>query len=111
MAGHPEFQVYEVFVQSTQLSPHTWVGSIDAGSPEDALILAREAFLRREKAVSIWVVPADQIHGTDYEDPDFFAQETDKAYRLTSGYTADNARRWRRYKRELLDIEKDFVTD
>ncbi|HEY8347055.1 MAG TPA: phenylacetic acid degradation protein [Symbiobacteriaceae bacterium] len=111
MAQHPEFRVFEVFVQKDHLSPHVWVGSVDAGSPEDALIMAREGFLRRDPAVSIWVVPSDAIYGTDYQDRDFFARETDKEYRLVSAYAPENAERWRKYKRSLLDIEKDFIKD
>ncbi len=111
MADKLVFNVYEVFIQKDHKSPHVWVGSVDAGSPEDALILARENFLRRDPAVSIWVVRQEDIHGTDYEDTDFFARETDKRYRMLSGYNKSNAERWRKYKRNLLDLEKDFVRD
>jgi ring-1,2-phenylacetyl-CoA epoxidase subunit PaaB len=105
------YTIYEVFIQRDHLSPHVWVGSVDAGSPEDALILARENFLRRDPAVSIWVVRQDQVHRTDYADKDFFARETDKRYRMLSGYSKTNAEKWRKYKRALLDLEKDFVKD
>jgi ring-1,2-phenylacetyl-CoA epoxidase subunit PaaB len=105
------FNVYEVFVQKDHASPHLWVGSVDAGSPDDALLLARENFLRREAAVSIWVVLQAQVHRTDYADPDFFAQESDKQYRTLAGYSKANAEKWRKYKKNLLDLEKDFVKE
>lgn len=111
MSAKPLFKIYAVFIQKDHASPHVWVGSVDAGSPDDALLLARESFLRRDPAVSIWVVEQDQIHGTDYEDKDFFARESDKRYRMLSGYNKSNAERWRKYKRNLLDLEKDFVKD
>lgn len=111
MAAHPQFSIYEVFVQKDHASPHVWVGSVDAGSPDDALLMARENFLRRENAVSIWVVLQEQVHGTDYADRDFFARESDKQYRMLSGYNKANAERWRKYKKGLLDLEKDFVKD
>lgn len=107
----PIFNVYEVFIQKDHASPHVWVGSVDAGSQDDALLLARENFLRRDKAVSIWVVKQEHIGKTDYEDTDFFARETDKQYRMLSGYNKTNAEKWRKYKRNLLDLEKDFVKD
>lgn len=103
------FNIYEVFVQKDHGSPHVWVGSVDAGSPDDALLLARENFLRRDSAVSIWVVPQGQVYKTD--SVDFFARETDKQYRMLSGYSKANAERWRKYKKGLLDLEKDFVKD
>ena len=105
------FRVYEIFVQKDHHSPHTWVGSVDAGSPDDALLLAREAFLRREPAVSLWAVEQTAVHRTDYEDRDLFARETDKRYRTLAGYSTANAERWRKYKRALLDLEKDFVKE
>lgn len=111
MAEQPIFAIYEVFVQKDHGSPHVWVGSVDAGSPDDAKLLARENFLRRDPAVSIWVVPREHVHGTSYEDRDFFARESDKRYRLLNGYNKANLERWRKYKRTLLDVEKDFVKD
>ncbi len=106
-----EYRIFEVFVQKDHGSPHVWVGSVDAGSADDALLLARESFLRRDPAVSIWVVEQQQIHRTDYEDKDFFARESDRAYRMLSGYNKANAEKWRKYKKNLLDLEKDFVKD
>lgn len=105
------FVVYEVFMQKDHASPHVWVGSVDAGSPDDALLLARENFLRREGAVSLWVVRQQDVHRTDYEDRDFFARETDKQYRTLTGYNKQNAEKWRKYRKGLLDLEKDFVKD
>jgi ring-1,2-phenylacetyl-CoA epoxidase subunit PaaB len=105
------FTVYEVFIQKDHASPHIWVGSVDAGTPEDALLLARENFLRRDTAVSIWVVKQEHVHQTDYEDHDFFARETDKQYRMLTGYNKANAEKWRKYKKNLLDLEQDFVKD
>jgi len=107
----PVFVVYEVFVQRDHASPHVWVGSVDAGSPDDALLLARESFLRRETGVSIWVVRQPDVYRTDYEDRDFFARESDKQYRTLAGYGKQNAEKWRKYRRSLLDLEKDFVKD
>lgn len=111
MSDKPLFAIYEVFIQKDHGSPHIWVGSVDAGSPDDALLLARESFLRRDLGVSIWVVKQEHVHGTDYEDREFFARESDKGYRMTSAYSKSNAERWRKYKRGLLDLEKDFVQD
>ncbi len=107
----PIFNIYEIFIQKDHGSPHVWVGSVDAGSPDDAMILARESFLRRDNAVSIWAVPQAEVYKTDYQDTDFFARETDKSYRATAPLAKSNLVKWRKYKRQLLDLEQDFVKD
>ncbi|MCL6631002.1 MAG: phenylacetic acid degradation protein [Alicyclobacillus herbarius] len=104
------YHPYEVFVQYDHLQHHQHVGSVLAPSPEVALQMARENFLRRERAVNIWVVAKDQIHATAYEDTDFFAQEFDRSYRRVDGYSAENARRWKRFKQRALELE-DMVKD
>lgn len=111
MREKPIFNIYEVFIQKDHASPHIWVGSVAAGSPDDALLLARESFLRRDNAISMWVVRQEHITATKYEETDFFARETDKQYRTLAGYSKQNAERWRKYKKGLLDLERDFVKD
>lgn len=106
-----KLNIFQVFIQKDHAAPHIWVGSLVAGDREDALMAARENFLRRDKAVSIWVVKTDDIGATDYQDQDFFNEEYDKKYRSITGYNAANSAKWRQYKRALLDIEKDFIKD
>lgn len=107
MSAQPRFDVYEVFVQTSHQSEHQHVGSLLAASGDMALLLARENFLRREPAISIWVVPKAAIGGLSAaEDPDFFALEAvDRRYRQASGYP-ENARRWRKYRRRALTLEE-----
>lgn len=107
----PEYyEVFEVFIQGNTLANHIHVGSVVAPSPELALQVARESFLRRESAISIWVVKQAHIHHTSYEEKDFFLnKELDKSYRDVAGY-ADNARRWKRFKEQAMTIE-DVVRD
>lgn len=102
----PRFTIYEVFVQKDQASPHMHVGSVDAGSPADALLLARENFLRRDDAVNIWVVAQDQVHATPYGDPDYFGRTLDRSYRTLQGYSKSNTERWRKYKQNLLGLNE-----
>jgi ring-1,2-phenylacetyl-CoA epoxidase subunit PaaB len=100
---------YEVFVQYQQLEHHRHVGSVLAASADVALQLARENFLRRDDAVSIWVAPTSQITMTQHGDADFFAREFDRDYRRVDGYS-DNARRWKAFKQKSLEFE-DVVQD
>ncbi|GMA60932.1 phenylacetic acid degradation protein [Alicyclobacillus fastidiosus] len=88
---------YEVFIQKSKLDYHVHVGSVLAPSPELALQLARENFLRRDTAVNIWVVRQSDIHQTPSEDHAFFAREFTRSYREVTGYS-DNARRWKAFK-------------
>ncbi|AEJ42763.1 phenylacetic acid degradation protein [Alicyclobacillus acidocaldarius] len=102
------YDVYEIFVQTSDLEPHVHVGSLLAPSPEWALQLARENFLRRAQAVSVWAVRRDDVHATP-ADPDWFAREFERKYRDVSGY-ADNARRWKRFKAQAMNID-DVIAD
>lgn len=101
------YEPYEVFVRSSRLEPHQHVGSVLAPSSEVALQIARHNFLRRDKAVSLWVVPKRYV--AVREDEAFFADELDKSYRRVDGY-ADNAKRWKAFKQKQLHIE-DIVSD
>lgn len=52
---------YEVFKQDRLGKPHEAVGSVHAPDAEMALLNARNVFVRRPSAVSLWVVPAEAI--------------------------------------------------
>jgi ring-1,2-phenylacetyl-CoA epoxidase subunit PaaB len=104
------YDVYEVFIQKDILTHHVHVGSVVAPSPELALQVARENFLRRDTAVNIWVVLQQNIHGTSYEDKDALANQVlDKSYREVSGYS-ENAQKWKRFKERAITID-DVVND
>ncbi len=81
-----QWKVFEVFHQQARGEPHVHVGSIHASDADVALILAKEQFGRRQACVSFWVVPADAITATEYEDADIFDHGTDKSYRESFGY-------------------------
>ncbi|GMA49386.1 hypothetical protein GCM10025857_07430 [Alicyclobacillus contaminans] len=99
------YEVYEIFVQHDALQSHHHVGSVWAASPEWAIQMARENFLRRDHAVSLWAVRRADIHATAGEDRDFFAREFDRTYREVSGY-ADNAQRWKRFKARAMTLDE-----
>ncbi len=81
-----QWRVFEVFHQQARGEPHVHVGSIHAPDGEAALLLAKEQYGRRQACVSFWVVPADAIVQTDYQDVDIFDHGTDKTYREAYGY-------------------------
>ncbi|WP_394650362.1 phenylacetic acid degradation protein [uncultured Deinococcus sp.] len=52
---------WEVFKQDTAARPLQAVGSVHAGDPEHALLTARNVFVRRPAAVSLWAVREDDL--------------------------------------------------
>jgi ring-1,2-phenylacetyl-CoA epoxidase subunit PaaB len=56
-----QLPLWEVFVQEKSGAPHVHAGSVHAADAELALQNARDAFARREKLVSIWVVESEHI--------------------------------------------------
>jgi ring-1,2-phenylacetyl-CoA epoxidase subunit PaaB len=56
-----QWPCYEVFKQDNPKKPHDAVGSVHAPDAELALQNARDVFVRRPSAVSLWVVPAEAI--------------------------------------------------
>ncbi|MFT2721010.1 phenylacetic acid degradation protein [Deinococcus sp. A31D244] len=52
---------WEVFKQDAQGRPHQAVGSVHAGDPQHALLTARNVFVRRPAAVSLWCVLESDI--------------------------------------------------
>ncbi|WP_258111781.1 phenylacetic acid degradation protein [Alicyclobacillus sp. SP_1] len=105
MEGVKEYGAYEVFVQRTHQDAHVHVGSLLASDVSMAILLARENFLRRDEAVSLWVVPRTAVASVGGEDVDFFAREFDRSYREVSGY-ADNALRWKEFKSRALSLDE-----
>lgn len=96
-------QIFEVFVQKSSAEHHSHVGSLLAPSADLALLLARENFLRRENAISVWVVPRNQVTGTSH--PHELSKEMDKSYREVRGYT-ENGRLWRMFKEKAISLEE-----
>lgn len=98
-----EYDVYEVFARTSETGSHEHLFSLLASSPDMALSLARENFLRRCPVYSIWVVPRDQIAKSRTDDPDaFFRQPKDYREAADYRYLAD---KWRQYRQEAMNSE------
>ena len=52
---------WKVFKKDNQKKPFQAVGSVHAADPEHALLNAKNVFVRRPAAVSLWVAPAAAI--------------------------------------------------
>ena len=53
--------VYEVFVKKDGRDEFRHVGALEAANDELALVLAREAYLRRAEGDRLWVVRRDHV--------------------------------------------------
>ena len=59
---------WEIFKQDSEKRPYQAVGSVHAGDPDHALLTARNVFVRRPAAVSLWAVrEADILTATPEE--------------------------------------------
>ena len=77
-----EWKLWEVFTQKKTGAPHEHAGSVRAPDKEMAMLNARDVYSRRNEAVSLWVVEADQIVASSPEDAGpFFDPANDKIYR------------------------------
>lgn len=94
----PGFVVYEVLARLEPHGPYVEQGSFLAGSPEMAVALARENFLRRREVYGIWVVPRDAIAELEGEDLRF---RIPKPYREVSDYQY-LIEKWRHYHQNAM---------
>lgn len=59
---------WEVFKKDSESKPYQAVGSVHAADPEHALLNAKNVFVRRPAAVSLWVAPAIAIYSKTAEE-------------------------------------------
>lgn len=90
------YEEFEVFSKKREDSPVTYQFSLLAPNEEMALVMAKENFFRREKAVDIWVVKRSNIRKLSQSEKEVL-KKLDKHYRETKGY-ADLNQRWRNFK-------------
>lgn len=92
------YQEYEVFSQKKDTAPVQYQFSLLAPNEDMAMMLAREAFFRREIPNDIWVIKREHIR-TLHKDEKEALQRLDKPYRETKGY-ADAVERWRKFREQ-----------
>ena len=87
LPGDTQWALWEVFTQESPGDPHHHAGSVHAADREQALQNARDVYARRKEAISIWVVPTNDITASTPEDVGpFFDPANDKAYRHPQFY-------------------------
>ena len=77
-----EWPLWEIFIRSQHGLSHKHVGSLHAPDAEMAINNARDVYTRRNKGVSIWVVPSEDIvASTPTERGELFEPSNSKVYR------------------------------
>ena len=90
-AHDSQLALWEVFVQERSGAPHTHAGSVHAADAEQALQNARDAYARRDKLVSLWVVESARIFASQAADaPPLFEPGPAKIYRHPRFYRPTN---------------------
>lgn len=84
--------LWEVFTQGRKGKPFQHAGSLHAPDAEQALQNARDVYTRRKEAISLWVVPTDQITASSPEEEGpFFDPAHNKPYRYAKFYSVPHA--------------------
>ena len=83
-------RVYEVFLKRDGKDEFRHAGSLEAATPELAVVLARENYLRRAEGRSMWLVDRDDLIEADEE---FIAPNADKPHRHNDGSRVAEHRR------------------
>ena len=86
-------KVYEVFLRKGGKEPFEHAGSLEAPDDELALLLAREAYVRRGEGREMWLVDRADVLVAE---PDLLAVNDDRPHRRHPGGTLDAAYRHRR---------------
>lgn len=76
--------IFEVFRRAGHKQPFEHCGTVTAPTPEMALLLAKECYLRRAEGEHLWVVKRDDIHALS--DETILPTASDKSYRFASAY-------------------------
>ena len=88
MAQDSQLDLWEVFIQTKVGGHHTHAGSVHASDRKMAIQNARDTYIRRGEAFSIWVVPSNALVASNRDDNDsLFESQYDKIYRNPTFYT------------------------
>jgi ring-1,2-phenylacetyl-CoA epoxidase subunit PaaB len=86
-------RIYEVFLKKPGKDGFAHVGALEAPDPELALLLAREAYVRRGEGVQMWLVDRADVLAADEES---LAVNADKPHRHNDGVAVAAHRKQRR---------------
>lgn len=77
------FEIYQLLKRGKQ---HVNAGSVEAGSPEEAMLLAKDLFGIGKVVYNVWAIEQDKIRFTTDEEKDFWNTLPEKKFRDASDY-------------------------
>ncbi|MDQ3291164.1 MAG: phenylacetic acid degradation b [Bacteroidota bacterium] len=80
-----QLEAYEIFHLKKRGKAHLHVGTVQAYSPETALLAAKEIFAK-DTCVNIWVVRTADLYRTDPADEEIWLNTSEKKYREAAAY-------------------------
>lgn len=83
-------EAYEFFHLMSRGKQHEHVGSVDARNPNEALALAKPAFINEKIVYNIWIVKTQDILFNTEEDKVIWNTLPDKKFREASDYKASD---------------------
>lgn len=84
--NNEQTQDYELFSLKKRGKAHSYLGTVTAVSPEDALAQAKNQFANQQPCVNIWIIPAAQILKSEPEDQEMWTTTAEKKYREPVDY-------------------------
>ncbi len=85
-AGGSEKKVFEIYQLAKRGKQHVNVGSVDAGSPEEAMSLAKDLFGIGKIVYNVWAIEKNNIRFTSAEEKDLWSTLPEKKFRDASDY-------------------------
>jgi ring-1,2-phenylacetyl-CoA epoxidase subunit PaaB len=87
-------QTYFAFCKPRSAGTQTYQGTVEAGTPEQALLQALEKFSQTPPPFAWWVFPAARVVRSSPEDKEsFFAPASEKTFRLSTDFHTHSAMR------------------
>jgi ring-1,2-phenylacetyl-CoA epoxidase subunit PaaB len=77
-------EAYEIYHLLRRGKQHVHAGRVEATSPEDAMVRAKERF--RQKVLNIWVIRTDDIRFTTTDEDDLWQTLPEKKFRDAADY-------------------------
>ena len=84
----PEKNSYEVYQLLKRGKQHVHAGTVQAGSPQEAMAEAKKAFKNDKVVFNVWVIKAADIRFTSPEEKELWLTLPEKKFRDASDYKA-----------------------
>ena len=81
--GTSSFEIYQLSKRGKQ---HTFLGSVKASTPQEAMAIAKKKMNSGKMVYNIWAIPTDKIRFTLEEEKEYWITLPEKKFRDASNY-------------------------